>query len=149
MGEKRLKDRNGRKSININLFNNAYRDISEGSLKLQVKVEGIREGFLGNSLIPEIYLIQTDMDNSTQTSIPVSVANIVTTKIKATNSMNYDITQAFEWKSWTNTQVSVTIPHADYEGIHMELKVLEKETELYDYTGGTLNIFFLLYSPYQ
>jgi len=143
VGEKRLKDRKNRKSINMNLFNNAYRDISQGALQLEVKVEGIREGFLGNSLVPEIYIIQTDMDNSTETSTPVSVGNIVTTKIKATNSISYDVTQAFEFKSWANAQISVMVPHEDYESLHFELKVLDRGHELYNYTQSNCSFYLI------
>jgi len=133
---------NDRKSISFNLFNEAYRDISQVEIQISIAISGITQGFLENPSLPDLYLVEKDLDNSTSDSIAISISSIKSEISNEIKSVIYDATQDLTFKSWSFIQITTILPYSQYDGVQIEIKTLEDGKEIFRLNESKVFFFF-------
>jgi len=121
-----------RKFVDFNLFNEGYRDIPEMDIQINITITGVNEGFLKNPALPDLFIVEKDLDESTSDPITISINSIQSEKQKGTKSLTYIAKQELTFKSWSFIQISLILPYIEYDAVYVEINANEQNKIIFN-----------------
>ena len=125
-----------RKFVDFNLFNEGYRDIPEMDIQINITITGVNEGFLKNPALPDLFIVEKDLDESTSDPITISINSIQSEKQKGTKSLTYIAKQELTFKSWSFIQISLILPYIEYDAVYVEINANEQNKIIFNSVKG-------------